>query len=192
MRLRRATAIGLLMAFLLIGLTFVSVNARAAECLGVWSEDLGPDETNPPPSCEGNKHLIGACYKVHGRYQYAEADGVTSIWIVGTHHVLGVAQLNPLNAAIGAIWMPEKIDALAYWKGDIFTYVYGDFLVCPLAKEEPGRMGCVCVQSASNLVTQRFKSYNDYDAQRGVYNGHNDPQGVKVIPGTWSLPEPKK
>jgi hypothetical protein len=40
-------------------------------------------------------------------------------------------------------------------KTDLTQPVYADFVVCPLAKEKPGAMQMVCVESATHLVFQR-------------------------------------
>ena len=41
------------------------------------------------------------------------------------------------------------------------TRVYGDFEVCPFTKEKAGEMQLVCIETADNLVGERFVEGKD-------------------------------
>jgi hypothetical protein len=159
--------------------TFPDVGFR---CPGGGHEDNAATQLDPVPQCRRNAYLVGGCYSVHGRYHVYSADGTPTIWITGTHHELGVAMLSDPRGSKFVLWMPKEIARMGGWNGphpepDQFDDVYADFLVCPLEKERPDAMGCVCVQSVSNVVVQTFT----------VQGERNLPQGSKPIAGSWSL-----
>jgi hypothetical protein len=55
--------------------------------------------------------------------------------------------------------LPTNIRDCVGW--DKLQNLYADFLVCPLAAERRGHMRPVCVESASELVLERFSDYKD-------------------------------
>ena len=70
------------------------------------------------------------------------------IWRVGTKRILGVSE------------DPAKIDGYANLPQDLQpklsfeTYLFGDFVVCPLTRDETGVMRLVCVDSAKNMAVR--------------------------------------
>lgn len=94
-------------------------------------------------SCKSDPDLVAQCFTVHGRLDLYNGGPSTRIWVVGTHHMLGVD--NEI--------LPEKAALKLDWETD----VYGDFVVCPLAREQKGHMQSVCVESASHLRTSPRK-----------------------------------
>jgi hypothetical protein len=90
------------------------------------------------------------CRTVHGRLSLWNGNPTVRLWVVGTHRVLGVAQpngtLEDLPPEILRLWAAGGNDAM--WASEL----YGDFRVCPLAPERPGRMQGVRLESGRNLV----------------------------------------
>ena len=66
------------------------------------------------------------------------------IWVVGTHRILGVSESKFVDPSYCNL--PDDILAKLSWNNDLF----GDFMVCPFTKDEPGVMRLVCVQSVAN------------------------------------------
>lgn len=89
--------------------------------------------------CAGEYRVVGAAFKVHGRFSSWNGNPTQRIWIIGTKRMLGIREGTEL---------PENLSKLL---GDYDTEVYGDFAVCPLTRSKPGVMQIVCVQSANNL-----------------------------------------
>lgn len=89
--------------------------------------------------------FVGPCYKIKGRLSYYNGAPSTRIWIVGTHRMLGIpGEENEL---------PPNVEVLLK---DFDDNIFGDFVVCPLSPERPGRMQMVLVKSASHLVNRRL------------------------------------
>ena len=64
------------------------------------------------------------------------------IWRVGTNRILGDHDDWPL---------PETLARHMDWEVE----AWGDFEVCPFAKEKPGFMQMVCVESATNVIYKK-------------------------------------
>lgn len=96
------------------------------------------------PSCKGNAHLVGQCFKVHGRVRIVNGAGMV-IWRIGTDRILEVEDEE--------IIIPDGLSKAVSKPGDVYGRdIFGDFEVCPLTKSKPGEMQMVCVESASHLV----------------------------------------
>ncbi len=105
-----------------------------------------------PPKCKGNVKLVGDCFTVHGRIQAGNGTPSIRIWRVGTKRMLGV----PAGEEDGDPDVASLPDVI--YKTNIRDQnVFGDFLVCPLTKEEPGAMQMVCVESVTHLVLSPFE-----------------------------------
>jgi len=94
-------------------------------------------------SCKSDPDLADQCFTVHGRLDLYNGGPSTRIWVIGTHHMLGV------DDEI----VPESVSAKLDWETD----VYGDFLVCPFARRKTGHMQPICIESAKNLRTSPRK-----------------------------------
>ena len=81
----------------------------------------------------------GKCFSVHARFAVYTGDGVEALWPVGSKRVLRVSSPG------------EKLEAMTSgaYLGEYF--VFGDFVVCPLEKEVPGKMRTVCIKEMKNL-----------------------------------------
>ena len=100
----------------------------------------------PTNSCESVGEDSTPCFTVHGRL-YVSTGLRARIWVVGTKRLLGVENLNALPKNISNLLTTEN-------------RIYGDFVVCPLTRDEPGHMRIVELCSGSNLVIQRYDSAN--------------------------------
>ena len=115
---------------------------RLKHCLTVFaclfaiaSSVLGQDK------CVQTKY--GECFRIHARYAVYTGDGMEVLWPVGTHRLLW--------AAYGT----DPLDTLLNGHLDN-SYIFGDFLVCPLSKEIPGEMRHVCIKQMEHLkMTKR-------------------------------------
>ncbi len=109
------------------------------------------------PSCADSPARVAACFTVHGRLTYSTGIPNYRIWIVGTKRILGV------HGAAGHPWDENQLpDAVERWmsEGDgdgppHSRAAFGDFVVCPLAPDEPKVMRRVCVASASKLAFRK-------------------------------------
>ncbi len=95
----------------------------------------------------------GPCKTIHGSMDLWNGTPTVRIQVIGTHRVLGVVQpnerLDDLPSSVRRFWTGK--DAEADWK----TSIVGDFAVCPVAAERPGRMRMVRLVDARRLTTRR-------------------------------------
>lgn len=92
-------------------------------------------------ACKDSPKVVGPCYEVRGVLFYANGGPSTRIAIPGTKRILGVVDEEE--------GMPEYISKLMRNFND---EVHGVFLVCPYAKERPGHMRPVRIESGKNLI----------------------------------------
>jgi hypothetical protein len=120
-----------------------------------------------PFTCAKRSDLAGPCYQVHGRLNAWNGNPAERIWVIGTKHTLGVSK-----PYVEEELMPKGlIDQLdSFW-----TEIYADFTVCPFDKDIPGHMGHVCIDSAKNILVERFA---DPDGKgQGTYTKVGDIKG---------------
>jgi hypothetical protein len=102
--------------------------------------------------CRDSKQVIDACFTVHGRLQQSNGNPNMRIWIVGTHHILGVLDSDGRDESETAV--PPNVKKLG---GEYVSKpVFGDFEVCPLTKAHRGWMQMVCVESGARLRIGKF------------------------------------
>jgi len=91
---------------------------------------------------------VEPCFKYHGRLSSQNGIGLT-VWLIGTTRRVGLANdFGQLPAAIRRyliITSPEH------------SYVYGDFEICPVEPDTPGRLRQVCVAGAEKLVVENLQ-----------------------------------
>jgi hypothetical protein len=93
-------------------------------------------------ACKTDPDVIGECFTLRGRLSAWNGSPTMRIWRVGTHRMLGTKDDPlPVNLAKEMNWGIEA---------------WGDFLVCPFTKEQPGVRQTVCIESADHLF---FKKY---------------------------------
>ena len=86
---------------------------------------------------------IEPCFTHHGRL--SSQNGIAlKIWLIGTTRVVGLDRTA----------LPAEIETYMEMTSPDHSYVYGDFHICPLEKDTPGRLRLVCVDSAEKLVVQ--------------------------------------
>jgi len=91
---------------------------------------------------------VEACAKRHGRL--SSQNGIAlKIWIIGTTRVLGLE--NDFED------LPEQVRKYLYMTSENHSYIFGDFDVCPVEPDTPGRSRRVCVAGAQNLVVQPLR-----------------------------------
>ena len=96
-------------------------------------------------ACQTDPDLAGACFSFRGRLTAWNGNPTFRIWRIGTKRMLGVTDhLFPADEVV----LPESLDG----KVSFDVEAYGDFLVCPLTTDTPGKMQMVCVESASDLI----------------------------------------
>jgi hypothetical protein len=137
--------------FIFVSAVF-ALGAGIALLLGPNSTAASESKTKP---CKGSPAVVAACFTVHGRYAlYNGGSPQTRIWIVGSKRLLGVEDL---MEGEDDPWIPANLKSHLRPGVDIF----GDFEVCPLAKEQAGAMRAVCVESASHLVIKDWNKKSD-------------------------------
>ena len=104
-----------------------------------------------PVSSGDLPNQTAGCFWVHGRLFAANGAPTFRILWSGTKRILGVRANDGSDAAIGDL--PEAIGALV--SPDAFQVdVDGDYRVCPLTKDRPGRMRFVRIDQARHLVAR--------------------------------------
>ena len=104
-------------------------------------------------SCRNRPDVVGKCFRVHGRLSVY--NGTPSIRLApsGSKRLLGIIDPNDTSSAPGPSVLPEEIKSKLDWDKNVF----GDFLVCPLTRSQPGKMQTVCIESGKNLVVREHK-----------------------------------
>jgi hypothetical protein len=117
----------------------VTINTRDKEGIidGLSEREIGLVDITKTCDCSDKE-----AFTIHGRLAYYNGNPTVRIWIIGTKRILGVEEC-PL---------PDSIENKLNFKNAI----YGDFVVCPLTKYEPGVMQIVKVKSASHLVIKKW------------------------------------
>ena len=102
-------------------------------------------------NCRLSARRVGACFAVHGRLYFAIGSPEIRLWPSGTHRVLGILAADGNDQGVLSEAMLERL-----WGGrDLPSQIWGDYEVCPLSPEQPGRMQMVCLASAAKLFVER-------------------------------------
>jgi|ERR1041385_1348652 hypothetical protein len=104
-------------------------------------------------SCRARPDVVGRCFNVHGRLSVYNGTPSIRLWPIGTRRLLGIIDPNDVSNAPGSTVLPVEIKN----KLDADKDVLGDFLVCPLTRQQPGRMQTVCIESGKNLSVRQHK-----------------------------------
>jgi hypothetical protein len=105
---------------------------------------------------EGSQAHPAACFWIHGRLFAANGTPTFRIWRIGTRRIFGVVDANGSSESDKVL--PDKLRALV--QPDAFAvFVFGDFEVCPLEKDHPGRMRTVRLAGGRNFSTRPAKPY---------------------------------
>ena len=104
-------------------------------------------------SCRARSDVVGKCFSVHGRLSVYNGTPSIRLWPMGTKRLLGIIDPNDTSSAPGPTVLPVEIKNKLDWDKDVL----GDFLVCPLTRQQPGRMQTVCIESGKNLLERAHK-----------------------------------
>jgi hypothetical protein len=107
-------------------------------------------------SCKSRPEVVGKCFNVHGRLSVYNGTPSIRLWPLGTKRLLGVIDPADVSNAPGETILPLDIKNKLDWDKDVF----GDFIVCPMTRQQPGRMQTVCIDSGKNLVVREHKLTN--------------------------------
>ena len=100
--------------------------------------------------CRDDPAVVGQCIKLYGRIRL-DADLRIHLWPIGTSRLLEVAYPPDTGHSEADFpFMPENLRTLIQPDRAVF----GDFEICRLAPDRPGRMGFACIQSATRLIVQ--------------------------------------
>lgn len=106
-----------------------------------------------PQSCRSRPDVAGKCFRVHGRLSIYNGTPSIRLWPIGTKRLLGVIDPTDISSVPGRPILPDEIKSKLDWDKN----VYGDFLVCPLTRSQPGKMQTVCIESGKNLIVREHK-----------------------------------
>ena len=112
-----------------------------------------PRHAAPPQSCRSRPDVVGKCSRVHGRLSVYNGTPSIRLWPLGTKRLLGVIDPNDVSNAPGPTILPVDIKNKLDWDKDVF----GDFIVCPLTRQQSGRMQTVCIADGKNLMVREHK-----------------------------------
>jgi len=104
-------------------------------------------------SCKSRPEVVGKCFNVHGRLSVYNGTPSIRLWPLGTKRLLGVIDPKDASNAPGETILPVDIKNKLDWNKDVF----GDFIVCPLTRQQAGRMQTVCIDSGKNLIIREHK-----------------------------------
>ena len=107
----------------------------------------------PAPSCRTRSDVIGKCFNVHGRLSVYNGTPSIRLWPIGTKRLLGIIDPNDVSNAPGPTVLPLEIKNKLDWDKDVL----GNFFVCPLTRQQPGKMQTVCIESGKNLIVREHK-----------------------------------
>jgi hypothetical protein len=105
-----------------------------------------------PAGASGAAPADGACHVIRGRLAVWNGTPSVRIWPVGTRRELGVVDAH--GDAEGERLFPSPVAALIEPAPDR-TVVFGDYRVCPLSPQQPGRMQIVYIAGATRLRAER-------------------------------------
>ena len=91
---------------------------------------------------------VEPCATRHGRL--SSQNGIPlRLWLIGTKRVVAVA--NSIDS------LPSEIQRYLEMTSEDHSYIFGDFVVCPLEPDTPGHMRQACVTGAEKLVVQPLR-----------------------------------
>jgi hypothetical protein len=122
-----------------------TAGTRAVLMLGVLLIAAVPLVAQQPWTC--STPPVEPCAKRHGRL--SSQNGIAlRLWLIGTKRVVALENGDTL---------PSEIQRYLELTSEDHSYIFGDFVVCPLAPDTPGQMGRACVTGAERLVVQPLR-----------------------------------
>jgi hypothetical protein len=125
----------------------------------LWAQAVPQSAPKRRIPCKTTENA-SSCYWTHGRIAIGAGTPAYRLWKVGTKRMLGIysgpsvyhGQLSIDNENPEFPANVEKI-----WDPRVYSPLYGDFEVCPLAPERAGFMRPACVESAKNLFVEPLR-----------------------------------
>ncbi len=102
-------------------------------------------------SCRLSARRVGECFTIRGRLSFAPESPEIRLWRVGTSRVLGILAPDGSDEGVLSEAMLERL----WGGGDLPGRIWGDFEVCPLSPDQPGRMQMACLAGATKLFVER-------------------------------------
>ena len=123
--------------------TSISVGALL---LALWLA-MNPDRAEAAPWLCKSKP-VEPCFKHHGRLS-SQAGIALKLWLLGTTRMVGV------DNDEGDL--PADVRKYLELTSPDHSYIFGDFDICPLEPDTPGRLRHVCVVGAEKLVVHNVQ-----------------------------------
>jgi hypothetical protein len=89
---------------------------------------------------------VEPCFREHGRLSPQMGTPLV-IWLIGTTRRLRVDNSED-------VFLPAEVTRYLEITSQYYSYIYGDFTICPIEHDRPGYMRSVCVANSTNLVVQ--------------------------------------
>jgi hypothetical protein len=115
----------------------------------LWAQSPAPAAKEK--SCREHPQLIGSCFTIRGRLSIYNGAPALRLWRVGSRRMLGISEQR--FAVAGYRNVPDYIESQINQNLAIF----GDFMVCPFTRSQPGAMQLVCIETGKNLVVRKQK-----------------------------------
>jgi hypothetical protein len=112
-----------------------------------------PRNVAQPQTCRNRPDVVGKCSHVHGRLSVYNGTPSIRLWPMGTKRLLGILDPKDASNTPGPTILPVDIKNKLDWDKDVF----GDFIVCPLTRQQSGRMQTVCIAEGKNLNVREHK-----------------------------------
>jgi hypothetical protein len=120
----------------------------AAPALAMLLTFLAPQPAGPASAWPCPVPAIEPCFTHHGRL--SSQNGIAlMLWLIGTRRI--VALENDVEK------VPHLIRPYLEMTSPRHSYIYGDFVVCPVEHDVPGHMRRVCVAGAERLVIENLR-----------------------------------
>jgi hypothetical protein len=105
------------------------------------------DDANANPACKTDKRIVAACFTVHGRFAWWNEPPTRRIEVIEPRRTLAIGEDTALPEGLNR-WQRAPIELAARLANynDVFI---ATFEVCPLSREEAGKMQTVCLASVS-------------------------------------------
>ncbi len=97
-----------------------------------------------------------SCYWTRGRLSYGNGTPALRLWKAGTHHLLGIYSGPSVDRRSLDNENPELPFNIRRVLDPLNNRIWADFEVCPLERERPVAMQAACVESAKNIVAEKW------------------------------------
>ena len=97
------------------------------------------------------------CYWIHGRLSIYNGNPTFRLWKIGTRRLLGIYSGPGAGPSVDGgdeedVELPSNLMKYDFTKVSVF----GDYEVCPFVPEKEGRMQPACIESAKNIIPQKY------------------------------------